>query len=112
MTLPDSAATHDLEVLQLCPMRRYEAAEASTEALERPYHALARLLNCGPEEVAILQSATLAWQQVFFGLNLSSKHRVLTSVAEYGTNFIAMLQVSPQPRRSPVLSQGPSGCLQ
>ena len=39
-------------------MRREE------EAMQRPYTALAALLNCSPDEIAISTSATVAWQQV------------------------------------------------
>ena len=46
---------------------RYEAVEQEAEALRRPYQALSRLLNCKPEEVALLQSATAAWTQVCSG---------------------------------------------
>ena len=46
---------------------RYEAVEQEAEALRRPYQALSRLLNCKPEEVALLQSATAAWTQVCCG---------------------------------------------
>ena len=72
----------------------YEAAERAeaTGALRRPYVALARLLGCAPEEVAVVQSATAAWQQVFYGLDLGPNDDVLFSEAEYGSNFIAALQ--------------------
>ncbi len=64
--------------------RRYEAAEKEASALERPYAALASLLNCDPNEIAVLSSATLAWQQAFYGVPLKKGDRILTSVAEYG----------------------------
>ena len=32
--------------------------------MQRPYDALAKLLNCGPENIAIVTSATVGWQQV------------------------------------------------
>ena len=72
----------------------YEAAEAAEARgdLRRPYSALARLLGCAPEEVAVVQSATAAWQQVFYGLDLGPSDEVLFSEAEYGSNFIAALQ--------------------
>jgi selenocysteine lyase/cysteine desulfurase len=46
----------------------YETLDASSEALRRPYTALAQLLNCQADEIAILSSATAAWQQVVYGL--------------------------------------------
>ena len=72
----------------------YEAAEAAEARgdLRRPYSALASLLGCTPQEVAVVQSATAAWQQVFYGLDLGPSDEVLFSEAEYGSNFIAALQ--------------------
>lgn len=43
---------------------RYEMAERGAAALKLPYTALAALLNCDQAEIAIVQSATFAWQQV------------------------------------------------
>ncbi len=37
--------------------------------MQRPYEALADLLNCRPENIAIVTSATVGWQQV------SCRHR-------------------------------------
>lgn len=71
----------------------YEVAAREVEALQRPYDALARLINCSPDEVAIVQSATSAWAQVFYGIPFKAGDRVVTAVAEYGSNFIAYLQV-------------------
>lgn len=76
-------------------LRRYEAFEQSVEHLQAPYVALAKLLNCQASELAVLTSATTAWQQVVYGLAWQWKpgDRLLTSVAEYGSNFIAFLQL-------------------
>lgn len=71
----------------------YEAAEQSAAELQRPYTALATMLNCVPEEIAVVSSATAAWQQVFYGLPLRQGQRILCSRAEYGSNYIAFLQV-------------------
>ena len=56
---PGRPAAHRLLFLR----GRYEAVEREARALRQPYEGLARLLNCDPEEVAILQSATAAWTQ-------------------------------------------------
>lgn len=63
------------------------------DALQLPYDALAALLNCDAEEIAIVQSATTAWQQAFFGIEFSAGDRILTSVQEYASNYINFLQV-------------------
>jgi selenocysteine lyase/cysteine desulfurase len=76
--------------------RSYEAAAASAPALERPYACLASLLNCRPDEIAVLSSATAAWQQVVYGLAWAWRpgDRLLTCVSEYGSNYIAFLQLA------------------
>jgi hypothetical protein len=43
---------------------RYEALESRAPKVARAYNGLATLLNCDPEEIAIVQSATTAWTQV------------------------------------------------
>ncbi|KAA6422013.1 MAG: aminotransferase class V [Trebouxia sp. A1-2] len=70
----------------------YEALIQEAEAMEKPYTALAQLLNCHPDEIAITTSSTASWFQVFGGLNLKAGDRILTSVSEYGSNFLAYLQ--------------------
>ncbi|KAK9862697.1 hypothetical protein WJX84_002020 [Apatococcus fuscideae] len=70
----------------------YEAVDQEQAALDRPYTALAAMLNCEPDEIAIMTSATTAWQQVFFGLPLAKGDRILTSQAEYGSNYLAYIQ--------------------
>lgn len=57
---------------------RYETVINEDEALQLPYNELAKMLNCSPSNVAILQSATAAWMQVCpYGLLLRN---VLTSL--------------------------------
>lgn len=77
----------------------YEAAEAAVDAEQRFYTAAARLLNCAPDEVAFTDSATRAWDLLFYSLVFHAGDRILTTVAEYASNYIAYLQVS---RRSGV----------
>jgi cysteine desulfurase / selenocysteine lyase len=72
----------------------YEAAEAAHEAVEHVYDAASRLLNCQPEEIAIIENATRAWDMAFYALPFKSDDRILTSMAEYASNYIAFLQVA------------------
>lgn len=53
---------------------RYETVIAETEALQLAYHELGRMLNCSPRNIAILQSATAAWMQVFPGSTHAFAH--------------------------------------
>ena len=56
-------------------LSRYEAAAEQQQALQRPYDDLARMLNCSPDNIAVLVSATSAWGQV---------SRVLCSLSSAG----------------------------
>jgi selenocysteine lyase/cysteine desulfurase len=71
----------------------YEAAaEAEVEGrLAAFYTGFARLLNCGPDEVAYVENATRAWDMVFYGLKLAPGERVLVHGSEYASNVMAAL---------------------
>ena len=72
----------------------YEAAERSGEAVERVYDATAELLGCHREEIAVVESATRAWDMAFYAMRFDPGDRILTARAEYASNFIAFLQVA------------------
>ena len=61
--------------------------------MDNVYKSLARYLNCEPKNIAIVGSATSAWTQVFFGFKFQPGDVILTTVSEYGSNFINFLQV-------------------
>ncbi len=72
----------------------YEAAEEAADRLEAVYESAAALLNCRPDEVAVVENATRAWDMAFYSLGLAAGDRILCSEAEYASNFIAFLQVA------------------
>jgi cysteine desulfurase / selenocysteine lyase len=72
----------------------YEAAEQRNAECEAVYASVARLLGAAPQEVALLENATLAWDMAFYGLRFRPGDRILTGRAEYGANFVAYLQVA------------------
>ena len=43
----------------------YEAKERELEVVEHVYDAAARLINCTPEEIAVVENATRAWDMAF-----------------------------------------------
>ena len=71
----------------------YEAAAAASEQVQRCRTAVAELLSCGEHEVALVESATRAWDMAFYALRFGPGDRILTGRAEYASNAIAMLQV-------------------
>jgi selenocysteine lyase/cysteine desulfurase len=72
----------------------YEAAERAQAGVRGVYASIARLLNCAPGEVALVESATRAWDMAFYALPFAPGERILTSRAEYASNYIALLQVA------------------
>ncbi len=70
----------------------YETAEAQASALDNFYGATARLLNCKPTEVAFVENATRAWDMAFYSFRFSAGDKILTTLAEYGSNVIAYNQ--------------------
>ena len=72
----------------------YEAAADAHQEVEHVYGAIARLLNCSPSEVAIVENATRAWDMAFYSMAFEPGDRILSSAAEYESNYLAFLQVS------------------
>ncbi|MEQ9641265.1 MAG: aminotransferase class V-fold PLP-dependent enzyme [Alphaproteobacteria bacterium] len=72
----------------------YEAAARAEPAVERTYDAIAEMLNCHRDEVAVMENATVAWQMAFLSLPFQPGDRILTAVSEYASNYIAFLQLA------------------
>lgn len=72
----------------------YEAAAQAQDRQAAVYQSIARLINCAPEEVALIENATRAWDMAFYSLRFQKGDRILTSIAEYASNYIAFLQVA------------------
>jgi selenocysteine lyase/cysteine desulfurase len=72
----------------------YEAADAAQGLRRRTYEAVARLLNCSEEEVALVENATRGWDMAFYSMSFRPGDRILTCSAEYASNYIAFLQVA------------------
>ncbi|MBA3821085.1 MAG: aminotransferase class V-fold PLP-dependent enzyme, partial [Deltaproteobacteria bacterium] len=47
-----------------------------------------------PEEIALLENATRAWDAVFYGMRFERGDRILTGRAEYCSNYMAYLDVA------------------
>lgn len=71
----------------------YTAQALLEEQLHDVYVAAAELVGASSaEEIALQNSATSAWSRAFYALKLKAGDKVLTSRAEYGSNYAAMLQ--------------------
>lgn len=72
----------------------YEAKEREIENIDNVYTAAARLINCAPDEIAVIENATRAWDMTFYSIPFKAGDRILTAEAEYISNYIAYLQVA------------------
>jgi len=95
-----------------CRFGGYEAAQVvRKDDVDLAYTELAKLLNCDATEIAVVTSATEAWLQVVYGLAFTIQC-VVTSVSEYGSNYITYLQI--QKRLGVeiiVIPDTPDGCI-
>lgn len=74
----------------------YEAADQAQQSLDNTYTAIARLLGAQPDEIALCDHATRAWDLAFYAIPLGPRDRILTAQAAYASNYIAMLQRARQ----------------
>ena len=72
----------------------YEAADRTADEHERIYASIAKMLGCRPQEIALVESATRAWDAAFYALaeNFQPGDKILTATNEYVSNYIAFLQ--------------------
>ena len=89
----------------------YQAAEAARGG-NAARQALSQLLHCQPEEVALQESAQLAWAKAFYSLDLREGDALLAFESEYAGNAVAMLQRCRKTgARLQVLPHRPSGLI-
>lgn len=72
----------------------YEAAAEAQQKLDGVYASVARLIGAEPNEIALTENATVAWQMAFYSFSFQPGDRILTARAEYAANYVAFLQVA------------------
>lgn len=72
----------------------YAAADQERVRLEAVYESVARLINAAPDEIALVENATVAWQMAFYAQRFQPGDRIITCQAEYGANYVAFLQMA------------------
>ncbi len=72
----------------------YEAKDEVEERFEGVYRSIARLLNCKPTEIALMENATVAWQAAFGAFAFQPGDRILTGENEYASNYLNFLRTA------------------
>ena len=72
----------------------YAAADREQARLDAVYASVAGLLNAAPDEIALVENATVGWQMAFYALPFQPGDRILTVQAEYAANYVAYLQTA------------------
>jgi selenocysteine lyase/cysteine desulfurase len=74
----------------------YAAADEVAARSNAVYESVAALIGAAPDEVALVENATRAWDMAFYALATTfvAGDRILTSRAEYASNVIGLLQVA------------------
>ena len=72
----------------------YEAAAEAHERLEDVYRQIAGLVGAAPDEVALMENGTRGWDMVVYGIPFQPGDRVVTTMSEYGSNVLALLQIA------------------
>jgi selenocysteine lyase/cysteine desulfurase len=71
----------------------YEARTAHASEIAAVYTSIASLVNSDRSEIAIMDSATRAWDMVLYSLPHKQGDRILTTTSEYGSNWAAYMQL-------------------
>ena len=71
----------------------YEAQREHADQISGVYSSIAGLIGAESAEIAILDSATRAWDMVLYSLPHKPGDRILTTTSEYGSNWAAYLQL-------------------
>jgi selenocysteine lyase/cysteine desulfurase len=90
----------------------YEAWGAQQERFDAVYRSLGTLLGCRAEDLALVESATAAWDAIALALPVAAGDRVVCTRTEYGSNAIVLLQLAERTGcEIVVVDDGPDGAV-
>ncbi|MGB0386882.1 MAG: aminotransferase class V-fold PLP-dependent enzyme [Ardenticatenaceae bacterium] len=90
--MPQSVLEAQVGYLELeAAIGGYEAAAQEEEKIEGVYESAARLINAKPDEIAMVENATVAWQLAFASMAWQENDRILTAEASYASNYLNFL---------------------
>jgi cysteine desulfurase / selenocysteine lyase len=94
---PDSTVDTVVSYLQEEAVKGGYEVEAKYAAdLNNVYTLIARLIHAHPDEIAIVENASMGWHLAFNGIDFQPGDEVITSEMEYVTNHIGFLNVQNQ----------------
>lgn len=71
----------------------YETEAKYQAELEKTYDLVARIINADRNEIALVESASVAWGLVFNGIDFKEGDEIITSEMEYITNLMGFLNM-------------------
>ena len=71
----------------------YETADKNRNSIEETYSVIGKFINADPNEIALLENATAAWNMAFFSIDFRDGDRILTSKSEYASNYLSYLRL-------------------
>lgn len=87
----------------------YEAAARVEGALNDVYGHTAALIGAKPDEIAMVENATRGWDMAVYGIPFRRGDRVVTTMAEYGSNVVALMQLQKRGLELVVVPNDASG---
>ena len=87
--------THLAHLRREAQIGGYEAQEEAQPRIDAVYASVARLIGAaGPDEIALLENATRAFDMAVYAVPLAAGDVILTSTAEYHSMFVTYLHLA------------------
>lgn len=75
----------------------YEIQTKRAVELNQAYGSVARLINAGANEIAIVENATAAWNAAFQSIDWQKEDEIICNRPDYASNYLAYLHHSKKP---------------